>query len=72
LWKLYLGATVYKLWRQMNDLVHGNVPCTKESIVAHIRWEVRLKMMASLHAKDTSRNLQLLQVWNLQCGVLGP
>jgi len=29
-------------------------------------------MMAGLHAKDTTHNLQLLQVWNLQCGVIGP
>jgi hypothetical protein len=69
--KLYLGATVYNLWRQRNDLVHDNVPRTEESIVACIRWEVRSKMMAGLHAKVTARNLQL-QVWNLHCGVLGP
>ncbi|XP_062147964.1 uncharacterized protein LOC133856896 [Alnus glutinosa] len=69
--KLCLGATVYNLWRQRNDLVHNNVPRTEENIVACIRWEVRSKMMAGLHAKVTARNLQL-QVWNLHCGVLGP
>jgi hypothetical protein len=42
--KLCLGAMVYNLWRQMSDLVHSNVPHTKESIVARIRLEVRSKI----------------------------
>jgi hypothetical protein len=55
----------YHLWRQRNDLIHGNVPRSEEQIIAHIRWEVRSKIMASCHFKDTARNRRLMQEWNL-------
>lgn len=29
--KLYFEATVYHLWKQMNDLLHGNTLRTKEA-----------------------------------------
>jgi hypothetical protein len=60
-----LGAAVYHIWRQRNDLVHGNTPQTEEQIVAHVRWEVRSKIMNSGCFKDSVRNRRLLQECNL-------
>jgi hypothetical protein len=63
--KLSLGAAVYHIWRQCNDLVHGNTPWTKEQIVAHVRWEVRSKIIHSCCFKDSVKNWRLMQEWNL-------
>jgi hypothetical protein len=46
---LCLGATVYNLWRQKNDLMHNNTPRTEEPILAHIKWEIRAKILAKRH-----------------------
>jgi hypothetical protein len=54
--KVCLGASIYHLWRQRNDLLHGNVPRTKEQIIAHIPWEVKKKIMARCRIKDTATN----------------
>jgi len=39
--RLSLGATVYQIWWQQNDLMHHNTLRTEESILAQIKWEVR-------------------------------
>jgi hypothetical protein len=44
--KLCFAATVYHVWKQMNDLCHGNTPRTEEDIVVQITWEVLSKIMA--------------------------
>jgi hypothetical protein len=44
--RLCLGAMVYQLWRQRNDLLHCNTPRTEEAILAQIKWEVRAKVLA--------------------------
>jgi hypothetical protein len=54
--KVCLGASIYHLWRQRNDLLHGNVPRTEEQIIAHIPWEVKKKIMARCRIKDTATN----------------
>jgi hypothetical protein len=35
--RLCLGAIVYHFWRQRNDLLHCNTPCTEEFIIAQIK-----------------------------------
>jgi hypothetical protein len=54
--RLCLGASIYHLWRQCNDLLHRNVPRTEEQIIARIRWKVKTKIMASCRIKDTATN----------------
>jgi hypothetical protein len=63
--KLILGATVYSLWRQRNALLHHNSPCTEETILAGIKWEVRLRILARGQFKDLKENLLLVYKWNL-------
>jgi hypothetical protein len=36
--RLCLSAIVYHLWKQMNDLLHGNILTSEEVIVAQIKW----------------------------------
>jgi hypothetical protein len=38
--KLCLGATIYHLWKQRNNLLHGNTPRSEEVIVSQIKWQV--------------------------------
>lgn len=64
--KLCLGATVYHLWKQINDLLHGNIPLSEEAIVAQIRWKVRARLMAKGLMKYAESNLGLVQSWHLQ------
>ncbi|XP_062173652.1 uncharacterized protein LOC133879125 [Alnus glutinosa] len=63
--RLCFGAAVYHIWRQRNDLLHGNVPRTEEQIVAYIHWEVKTKFMASCRIMDSASNKRLIQEWNL-------
>jgi hypothetical protein len=65
--KLCLAAVVYHIWRQRNDLCHGNVPKTEEALVATIKWEVRLRFMAKSAGKKTALNVDLVHQWNLHC-----
>lgn len=49
----------------MNDLLHGNTPRTEEAIVAHIKWEVRSRMLAKCHFKSLDKHLDLVYRWDL-------
>jgi hypothetical protein len=64
--RLCLGATIYNLWRQRNDLLHNNTPCTKEAIMARIKWEARARIMAKGHFKHLHNSMVLVSRWNLQ------
>lgn len=44
--KISFGAGVYNVWRQRNDIQHGNPIKTEEHIVTQIVWEVRTKIMS--------------------------
>jgi len=59
--KLCLGATVYHLWKQRNNLLHGNIPLSEEAIVAQIRWKVQARLMAKGSMKYAESNLDLVQ-----------
>jgi hypothetical protein len=64
--RLCFGAVVYHLWKQRNDLLHGNAPRTEEAIVAHIKWEVRSRILAKGNVKIIDKQLDLVYSWNLQ------
>jgi len=63
--RLCLDASIYHIWRQRNDLLHGNVPRSEEQIIAQIIWEVKTNILASSSFKDTVFNQRLIQEWNL-------
>jgi hypothetical protein len=64
--RLCLGATIYHLWRQINDLFHGNIPRCEEAIIVQIRWEVRSRLLVKCPTKKLAKNLDLVHRWNLQ------
>jgi len=64
--RLCLGATIYHLWRQRNDLFHGNMPRSEEAIIVQIRWEVRSRLLVKCPTKKLAKNLDLVHRWNLQ------
>jgi hypothetical protein len=64
--KLCFGAIVYQLWKQRNDLLHGNTPLPEEAIVAQIRWKVRARLLSKGSMKYTAGNSGLVQSWDLQ------
>jgi hypothetical protein len=61
-----LGAAVYHLWRQRNDLLHGNPHCSEEAIVSHIKWQVRARLLAKGSVKLIGNKLGPVHLWNLQ------
>jgi hypothetical protein len=36
--RLSLGAVVYHLWKQRNNLLHGNPARSEDTIVLQIKW----------------------------------
>jgi hypothetical protein len=69
--RLSLGAVVYHLWMQRNDLKLGNQPRTEEEIVKRIIWEIRARMIAKGRFKRSMTNLELCRSWNLPQEILG-
>lgn len=47
--RLCFAAVVYHLRKQRNTLLHRNNPRSEEDILAHIRWEVKARIMAKGH-----------------------
>lgn len=41
--KLVLSASVYNLWRERNNIRHGNPLQTEEKIIQRISWEVEVE-----------------------------
>lgn len=64
--RLCLGATMYNLCRQRNDLLHNNTPYIEEAILAHIRWEVWARLVDKGHFKNLQNSLFIVRRWNLQ------
>ncbi len=64
--RLCLGATVYHLWKQRNDLLHNNTPRTEEALLACIRWEARARIVAKGYFKHLRNYMNLVSKWNLQ------
>jgi hypothetical protein len=66
-----LGAVVYHLRMQRNNIKHGNQPRTEEKIVKRITWEIRARMIAKGRFKMSMENLELCNRWNLPRKLLG-
>jgi hypothetical protein len=64
--RLCLGATVYYLWRHINDLIHSKTPRSKEVILAQIKWDVRVRVIGQGRFKKLNYNAELVDKWNLQ------
>jgi len=64
--RLSLGAVVYRLWLHRNNLIHGNMLCSRESLIAKIKWDIRLRLMGKGKYKRIAANTRLMQIWNLQ------
>jgi len=64
--RLCLGATVYHLWRHRNDLIHLKIPRSEEAILAQIKWDVRVRVIAQGRFKKLTYNAELVDKWNLQ------
>jgi hypothetical protein len=64
--RLSLAAVVYPLWRQRNDLLHGNIPRTEEAIVSQVKRQVGSRLLAKGSKKIIGKNLALAYTWNLQ------
>jgi hypothetical protein len=60
--KLCFAATMYHIWKQRNDLCHGNTPRIDEAIVAQIKWEVQSRIMAKGTVKRTAHNANLVHI----------
>lgn len=61
--RLSLGASIYHIWRQMNDLLHHNIPRSEEAMLVQIKWEVRVRLLAN--GKYKWKNVELAARWNV-------
>lgn len=50
--RLCISAIVYHLWKQMNDLLHSNIPKSKEVIVAQIKWGSEVENSGYVFSKE--------------------
>jgi len=64
--RLSLGAPVYHLWNQRNDLLHGNPARSEEALVLQIKWQVRARLIAKGSVKMIGDKIGLVHFWNLQ------
>jgi hypothetical protein len=55
-----LNDVVYHLWQQRNALLHSNNPRMEEAILAQVRWEVRMRIMAKGHFKRLNKQKVLV------------
>lgn len=39
--ELFFSAAVYWLWRQRNDVKHGNAPRAEEKVIQDVVWDVK-------------------------------
>jgi hypothetical protein len=54
--RLVFAFTIYNIWRNHNALRHNNNPCSKEKLIQHIRWEVRIQFATKGRFKKTREN----------------
>lgn len=66
--KLCFAACVYLIWKQMNDLWHGNTPRRQGSrkLFVQIKWEVRARIMVKCAVKKSACNDKLMNSWNIR------
>jgi hypothetical protein len=64
--RLCLGASVYHLCKQRNDLLYNNTPRTEEALLARIRWKARARIVAKGYFKHLRNSMNLVSKWDLQ------
>jgi hypothetical protein len=65
IYKLCLGAAIYYLWRQQNDLLHGNSPQFRKTMIFQIKWQVWARLLAKGSVKLVGDRIGLIHIWNL-------
>ena len=63
--RLVFASTIYNIWRNRNALRHNNNLYTKEKLIQHIRWEVRILFITKGRFKKTRRNYILCNTWGI-------
>lgn len=63
--KLVLSASVYCIWRERNNIKHGNQLLTEEKLVQKLRWEVRTRVMSKGKFPRSKENYDLCKSWDL-------
>lgn len=61
---------MYNVWRQRNDVKHGNLIKTKERTVKQITWEIRSRIMSRGKFSLTRKNVELCNRRNLPDSLL--
>lgn len=62
--KLVLSAIVYNIWRERNNVKHGNQLLTEERIMMKIIWEVRTRVLSKGCFKKSKENEELCVKWD--------
>lgn len=69
--KFSLGAVVYHIWKQRNDIRCGNNLKNEEQILKNIVWEVRSRVMAAGgRLKKSEETRELCCKWRISDGIL--
>jgi hypothetical protein len=61
-----LGAVVYHIWRQRNDIKHGNLVKTEEQVIKSVEWEIRSRVMGVGRFKQLAKNRGLFCKWGIE------
>ena len=61
--KLAWGAAVYNIWRQRNDVKHGNRINLEEKVLQKICWELRSRIVGKGKFKATNENVAICSSW---------
>lgn len=66
-----LSASAHNLWRERNNIRHGNHLQTEEKIIQKINWEVRMRIMSSGRFLRNRDNEELYNSWGLPDSMFG-
>lgn len=57
--KLVWSAAVYHLWRQRNDIRHGNPPKAQEKVLQEVVWDVNNRIRGKGKFKKIDVNVEI-------------
>lgn len=67
---LVVGATIYNLWRNCNEIRHGGHPLSEEKILQHIYWEVQARVAGKWKFCKMAGNVELCYCWGVDADVV--
>jgi hypothetical protein len=67
--KLGWSAALYHIWKQRNDIWHGNIPRLEERILIEIKWEIRSRVVALADLRDQKENEKLCCSWGIPTSI---